>query len=408
MLNLREPALVVAAIDQSIDEVLSDLDCSHPEEANHRTSASESAEKLLSKQRPSQPNLEHIVVDEDCDDSSEEDIEIVPVLDGQPLPVDHHLVEDSLNLISVKKDSDLDHFQDPTARNSFRDLFRPNVSSVRRLSHGHNAQEVCKRFSTLSSLNVGQGYGDDAHAVLLPVLSSSSEESIKTEDAEEATVVSVIDLHTIDSTTEAEQANCKGRSASPQMLVPKSSNTATLATVDTLARTSSMKSTDLARKLSTNVTKSQSCLQKVAPKSPYKTPPTSGDKSHKGKDSTVFRRKASGSSSLKGSDGSLGSSPSTKTSRSSVKALESHRKASSISSVSSLNKQVSIPKGSTCMVQTLQDILDQTRASTTRKDSLLGKSLPQVNETEAKVQNERMLNLREPALVVAAIDQSID
>ena len=57
-----------------------------------------------------------------------------PYFGDLPLPITRHIVSDSLSIISIKHDADLDHAADyPSMRNSFTSLTHPDVSRIQRL-----------------------------------------------------------------------------------------------------------------------------------------------------------------------------------------------------------------------------------------------------------------------------------
>ena len=57
-----------------------------------------------------------------------------PYFGDLPLPISRHIVSDSLSIISIKHDADLDHAADyPSMRNSFTSLTHPDVSRIQRL-----------------------------------------------------------------------------------------------------------------------------------------------------------------------------------------------------------------------------------------------------------------------------------
>ena len=68
------------------------------------------------------------------EESSGSENGIVPMMEDHRLPVDHHIVEDSLSIISVKHERDQGHPYEASQRVSFGDLTHPNVAHVRRLS----------------------------------------------------------------------------------------------------------------------------------------------------------------------------------------------------------------------------------------------------------------------------------
>ena len=59
---------------------------------------------------------------------------VEPFYRDLPLPISRQIVSDSLSIISVKHDADLDQAADyPAMRNSFRSLIHPDVSRIQRL-----------------------------------------------------------------------------------------------------------------------------------------------------------------------------------------------------------------------------------------------------------------------------------
>lgn len=172
---------------------------------------------------------EHIVVATTCEESSEDEVEINPVLDGKPIQVDHHIVEDALSILSVKKDADLDHSLDPTARNSFRDLLHPELSKVRRLSHT-SEKEICSRIMTLSSLHIAHPLTYDLHEeemhdptnkeyhsapdALMRLTSSSSSLESDDEGTPEEGAISVVTIHTPGSEEEGLIENTHSKNVS--------------------------------------------------------------------------------------------------------------------------------------------------------------------------------------------------
>ena len=99
---------------------------------------------------------EHIVFeghDHDSSSGSEANVEITPTCHGKPLPIDHHIVEDCLSILSVRKDADLGHPEEPTARMSFRDLIHPDISRVKRLNIGKDDQ-ICEQIMSLSKHHI--------------------------------------------------------------------------------------------------------------------------------------------------------------------------------------------------------------------------------------------------------------
>ena len=117
--------------------------------------------------------------------SDEEDESIKPVFHKKPVPMRAGLVSDALAILSVKKNKDLNHIQglEAVPRNSFRDLFQPEVSKVRRLSKGApDVDNVSKRIVKLSSQYIAKSQNQDVGAVEESESSKDSHTSVSEED----------------------------------------------------------------------------------------------------------------------------------------------------------------------------------------------------------------------------------
>ena len=115
-----------------------------------------SVESLIISGKSSLSDATHHIVHDEDEESSEDEFPIHPVMDKSELKVDHHDVENALAIFSVRRDDDLSHLDvdlDPCApipRYSFRDVFHPDVSKVRRLSSTCQEDSI-RKIQSLSS-----------------------------------------------------------------------------------------------------------------------------------------------------------------------------------------------------------------------------------------------------------------